>query len=281
MDIDSQEDIEASQGCESIVPLMNAMGLKTGCLTVGEIWRRVKDASLPFLRCCALYFHYVTDVPAPIELTSKGGDTYENICTYLGLPTGCNELLDSDVVRDLARRWMEHPRARLPTAVKEPLRVNRLVPLPDDYSELINTVSLFTCPNSDREDSRNPTMCLVCGEMLCSQSYCCQTELNKAMVGACTHHASKCGTGVGVFLRVRECEILFLRSPNRGSFVCPPYLDEYGETDQGLRRGNPLKLCTDKYKQLNQIWLGHGLHEAIARAIEASSNHMSTQWQHL
>ncbi|XP_043277613.1 E3 ubiquitin-protein ligase UBR2 [Venturia canescens] len=287
MDVDMPEESEetttssSSQGCEAIVSLMDVMGLKTGGLTFSQIWQIVKEAALPFLRCCALYFHYVTDVPAPAVLTDKGGDTYENICAYLGLPASCNELLDSDTVRELAKGWMEHPNSRSTTAVKEPLRVNRLVPLPDDYSELINTVSLFTCPNSDREDSRNPTMCLVCGEMLCSQSYCCQTELNKTMVGACTYHASKCGTGVGVFLRVRECEILFLRSPNRGAFVCPPYLDEYGETDQGLRRGNPLKLCTEKYKQLNQKWLGHGLHEAIARAIEASSNHMSTQWQHL
>lgn len=280
MDVDWQE-IEDVEQCDAILTLMNAINVKSGHLTSNEIWKRVKDASLPFLRCCALYFHYVTDVPAPLELTNKGGDTYENICTYLGLPITCEGLLQSESVRRLAKRWMEHPKAKLPPQIKEPLIVNNLVNLPDDYSELINTVSLFTCPNSDHEDSRNPTMCLVCGEMLCSQSYCCQTELNKTMVGACTYHASKCGTGVGIFLRVRECEILFLRSPNRGAFACPPYLDEYGETDQGLRRGNPLKLCKNKYRTLNQMWLGHGLHEAVARAIESSSNLMSTPWQHL
>lgn len=69
-----------------------------------------------------------------------------------------------------------------PLPYRDHLVINNLVALPDDYSELINTVSLFTCPNSDRDDSRNPTMCLVCGEMLCSQSYCCQTELNKTLV---------------------------------------------------------------------------------------------------
>ena len=282
MEIDGHDQDRSSESCESIGAFMNALGLQCHDANgLNEIWQTVKDASLPFLRCCALYFHYVTDVPAPMELTNRGGDTYENLCTYLGLPTTCNELLDSDVARQLGKKWMEHPRARRPTIVKEPLKVNRLLALPHDYSDLINMVSLFTCPKSDREDSRNPTMCLVCGQMLCSQSYCCQMELDHVMVGACTYHASKCGSGVGIFLRVRECEILFLRSPNRGAFACPPYLDEYGETDQGLRRGYPLKLCDDKYKQLNLLWLGHGLHEAIARAIEASSNHMSTQWQHL
>lgn len=167
------------------------------------------------------------------------------------------------------------------TPVVVPLPVNQLVALPADYSELINTVSLFTCPNSEHEDSRNPTMCLVCGQMLCSQSYCCQTELNKILVGACTYHAHECGAGVGIFLRVRECEILLLASPNRGCFMSPPYLDQYGETDQGLRRGNPLRLCPERYKKLQLLWLGHGIHEEIARALESSSSVVPTQWQHL
>lgn len=165
--------------------------------------------------------------------------------------------------------------------VTVPLPVNQLVSLPADYSELINTVSLFTCPNSEREDSRNPTMCLVCGQMLCSQSYCCQTELNRTLVGACTYHAHECGAGVGIFLRVRECEILLLASPSRGCFMSPPYLDQYGETDQGLRRGNPLRLCLERYKKLQLLWLGHGIHEEIARALESNTSIVPTQWQHL
>ncbi|XP_008481541.1 LOW QUALITY PROTEIN: E3 ubiquitin-protein ligase UBR1-like [Diaphorina citri] len=165
---------------------------------------------------------------------------------------------------------------------RKPLEINRLINLPDDYSELINTVSLFTCPNSDREDSRNPALCLICGDMLCSQSYCCQTELFfKMSVGACTYHSHFCGAGVGMFLRVRECEVLFLASPNRGCFMSPPYLDDYGETDQGLRRGNPLRLCKERYKKLQRLWLSHGIHEEISRSIEASHNLITTQWQHI
>ncbi|XP_074111177.1 ubr1 ubiquitin ligase [Cotesia typhae] len=285
MDVDFlEETIEENsddENCDALLALMDAINIKTGSWTLNQIWKKIKEASLPFLRCCTLYIHYITDVPAPLELTNKGGDNYENICAYLGLPTTCDGLLNSESVRTLAKKWMEHPRARLPVKVKEPLKVNSLVELPEDYSELINLVSLFTCPTSDREDSRNPTMCLVCGEMLCSQSYCCQSELNKTTVGACNYHSSVCGAGIGIFLRVRECEILFLRSPSRGAFTCPPYIDEYGETDQGLKRCNPLSLCKKKYKQLNQMWLGHGLHEAIARSLESSSNLITNQWQHL
>lgn len=159
--------------------------------------------------------------------------------------------------------------------------IRQLVALPDDYSDLINSVSLFTCPNNDRDDSRNPTMCLVCGEILCSQTYCCQKELmNKQAVGACTYHAQMCGAGVGMFLRIRECEILLL-TLNKGCFVSPPYLDEYGETDQGLQRGNPLTLTKEIYKKLHLMWLGHGLYEEIARSTEKQSTIVTTQWQHL
>jgi hypothetical protein len=44
-------------------------------------------------------------------------------------------------------------------------------------------------------------MCLVCGEVVCSQSYCCQAELDGEAVGACTAHAHTCGARVGIFLR--------------------------------------------------------------------------------
>ncbi|CAL7936397.1 unnamed protein product [Xylocopa violacea] len=289
MDVDSQDTTEDSSA-ESILTLVQLLNINIGSQAAANIWRRITEASLPFLRCCVLYFHYITDVPAPEELTKVDGATYENICSYLGLPTVCDELIkpNLDIIIKLTNIWKSHPAVKMYlsgsdtlTIIKEPLRVNKLVDLPEDYSELINMISSFTCPNSDREDSKTPTLCLVCGEMLCSQSYCCQFELNDTMVGACTYHASKCGAGVGLFLRIRECEILFLRISNRGSFACPPYLDEYGETDQGLRRGNPLRLCHNRYKQLNQMWLGHGLYESISRAIESSSSPMSTRWHHL
>lgn len=122
----------------------------------------------------------------------------------------------------------------------------------------------------------------MCGVTLCSMTYCCQYELDGSgiSVGACTNHAHVCGAGVGIFLRIRECDVLLI-GLNKGSFVSPPYLDKYGETDQGLRRGNPLKLCPERYQKLNLLWLNHGLHEDIARSAESINNVIPTQWQHL
>lgn len=282
---DSMETDATNENSE-LLTVLRLMGKNVDGLNVNSVWQNVQNASVPFLRCCVLFYHYLTYVPAPSVLQELGGDTFSNMCAYLDLPETPKELFSSKNVLQLVEKWCNHEEvysyllgAPL-QVIHEPLPVNRLIDLPTDYSELINAVSSFTCPNSD-EDSRNPTMCLVCSEILCSQSYCCQTELNKTPVGACNYHAHKCGAGIGIFLRVRECEILYLATPQRGCFISAPYLDDYGETDQGLRRGNPLRLCPERYKKLQRIWLSHGIHEEIARSIESNNHIVATQWNML
>ena len=39
--------------------------------------------------------------------------------------------------------------------------------------------------------------------------------------------------------RVRECHVLMLFNRTKGGFIAAPYLDDYGETDQGLRLVTP------------------------------------------
>ncbi|XP_050506172.1 E3 ubiquitin-protein ligase UBR2 [Diabrotica virgifera virgifera] len=270
-------------GNAEILKILDGMGKNLDHVSTHDVWEHVKYACQPFLRCCILFYHYLTDVKAPANLTEFNEDTFSMMCDYLDLPQTPKELFDSEVVMDLVSRWCKHEevvsyiKGAPIQVIREPLSVPRLINLPNDYSELINTVSMFTCPNSD-EDSKNPCMCLVCGEILCSQSYCCQTELNKMAVGACNYHANKCGAGIGILLRVRECEILYLAAPHRGCLISPPYLDDYGETDQGLRRGNPLRLCPERYKKLQTLWLSHSIHEEIARSIETSNHIISIQW---
>merc|ERR1711934_819336 len=135
---------------------------------------------------------------------------------YLGLSSSPRLLLDSPFTLVLVRRWMSHPDLRLGQDYGYTAQVPQLIPLPQDYSELINSISSFTCPRSVGEESKIPSMCLVCGTVVCSQSYCCQAELPTAggpqsssnSVGACTAHSHYCGAGTGIFLRVRECKIV-------------------------------------------------------------------------
>ncbi|KAG7160525.1 E3 ubiquitin-protein ligase UBR2-like 1 [Homarus americanus] len=255
----------------------------------------VKESCLPFLRCCGLFFHFLTEVPAPEELQSSvwvPESEFYCLLRYLGLAV--NQLRPTFIepaLSELVNKWCSDSRvgamvsgAGSEGCMRSWVRINQLVSLPHDYSELINTVSQFPCPASSGDDSRTPTMCLVCGKMLCSQSYCCQTEFpegSRQMVGACTYHAHHCGAGTGIFLRVRECKILLLSGRIKGCFVNPPYLDEYGETDQGLKRGNPLHLDAKQYARLHTMWLSHSIPDTIAHTMESNSSVMATEWQHL
>lgn len=255
------------------------------------IMKAIRNESRVFLRCACLLFQSLTDIDLPDELFDSDGDSFEVMCEYLGLSSDIETYLKCESINSFMSNLAMHPdielyrtkqRAELSTVLVPCVPpVRKLVDLPVDYSDLINTVLTFSCPNNDRdESSRNPTMCLVCGVTLCSMTYCCQYEIEGSTVGACTHHAHECGAGIGIFLRIRECDILLL-GVNKGSFVSPPYLDKYGETDQGLRRGNPLKLCPERYQKLNLLWLNHGIHEDIARSAESINNVIPTQWQHL
>uniref|UniRef100_A0A8C7CRX2 E3 ubiquitin-protein ligase n=1 Tax=Oncorhynchus kisutch TaxID=8019 RepID=A0A8C7CRX2_ONCKI len=227
-----------------------------------HLWRCVKTGILPYLRGAALFFHHLHGVPAPPEL--HGQYNWEVLCGYLSLPSNLLQLFHGQ------QELLDFPRES-----------NSLIDLPDDYSALINQASSFTCPKSGGDKSRAPTLCLVCGSMLCSQSYCCQTELEGEDVGACTAHTFACGAGVGIFLRVRESQVLFLAGKTKGCFYAPPYLDDYGETDQGLRRGNPLHLCHERYRKIQKLWRQHSITEEIGHAQEANQTLVGIDWQHL
>uniref|UniRef100_A0A8C5T726 E3 ubiquitin-protein ligase n=1 Tax=Malurus cyaneus samueli TaxID=2593467 RepID=A0A8C5T726_9PASS len=242
-----------------------------GCSIPGgwHLWRNLKAGIMPFLRCSALFFHYLNGVPAPSEIQVNGANQFEHLCSYLSLPNNLTCLFqeNSEILNTLIESYARES--------------NKLIDLPDDYSCLINQASNFSCPKSGGDKSRAPTLCLVCGTMLCSQSYCCQTELEGEDVGACTAHTYTCGSGVGIFLRVRECQVLFLAGKTKGCFYPPPYLDDYGETDQGLRRGNPLHLCKERFKKIQKLWQQHSITEEIGHAQEANQTLVGIDWQHL
>ena len=64
-----------------------------------------------------------------------------------------------------------------------------------------------------------------------------------------------------------------------GASVPPPYVDKFGEMDQGLNRGNPLTLWREQYDKLNRLWIAHGIPEEVTRLMEDSFS--QTDWQNL
>ncbi|XP_069579847.1 E3 ubiquitin-protein ligase UBR2 isoform X3 [Brachyistius frenatus] len=289
MDQDSRGSEEEELTCRLYGTLRKHLGSVLPEVSSGwQLLRCVKSGVLPFLRAAALFFHHLNSTAPPAELLVTGLGQWEALCSYLSLPTNLLLLHHNQhtLLEPLIRRWCCHPGVRQMlqgggVIVRFPRESNRLIELPEDYSILINQASSFTCPRSGGDKSRAPTLCLVCGSMLCSQSYCCQTEVDGEDVGACTAHTFTCGAGLGLFLRVRESQVLFVAGKTKGCFYPPPYLDDYGETDQGLKRGNPLHLCLERYRKIERLWRQHGVAEVIGHAQEANQTLVAIDWQHL
>ncbi|XP_064624216.1 E3 ubiquitin-protein ligase UBR2-like isoform X2 [Lineus longissimus] len=284
-------EVEGDEECEPLMRIFTKVRQLAGqdvspTIRPWQLHTYLRQACAPFLRCAALFFHNLTGVSPPSEFQESSVEQFETLCRYLSLPAKLSALFDErgDLIKKLVESWCSDTRVkaiiRSGKVVQYPMSVNRLIPLPHDYSDMVNDAATFRCPQSD-DDSRAPTQCLVCGKMVCSQSYCCQTEMEGIQVGAATAHARTCGAGVGLFLRVRECQILLLSGKTKGCFYAPPYLDDYGETDQGLRRGNPLHLCSDSYKRLHKLWLSHAIPEEITHCLESNTSLMSLDWQHI
>uniref|UniRef100_A0A3B5A1Q3 E3 ubiquitin-protein ligase n=1 Tax=Stegastes partitus TaxID=144197 RepID=A0A3B5A1Q3_9TELE len=281
MDQDSGGSEEEELTCQLYSTLRKHLGSVLPEVSSGwQLWRCVKAGVLPFLRAAALFFHYLNSAAPPADLLVAGPCQWEALCSYLSLPSNLLLLHHNNLT--LLEPWCCHPGVRQTlqgggVIIRFPRESNRLIDLPEDYSVLINQASSFTCPRSGGDKSRAPTLCLVCGAMLCSQSYCCQTEVDGEDVGACTAHTFTCGAGLGLFLRVRESQVLFVAGKTKGCFYPPPYLDDYGETDQGLKRGNPLHLCL----KIERLWRQHGVAEVIGHAQEANQTLVAIDWQHL
>uniref|UniRef100_A0A8C4XR57 E3 ubiquitin-protein ligase n=1 Tax=Falco tinnunculus TaxID=100819 RepID=A0A8C4XR57_FALTI len=251
------------------------------------VWDCVKKGIMPYLRCAALFFHYLLGVSPPEELlqVSEEGQ-FKALCSYLSLPTNLFLLFQEywDTVNPLLQRWCADPLVLSclkgkSIAVRYPRKRNSLIELPEDYSCLLNQASQFRCPRSSDDEQKHPVLCLFCGAMLCSQNTCCQELVNGEELGACTSHALQCGAGVCMFLKIRECKVVLIEGKTRGCLYPAPYLDEYGETDPGLKRGNPLHLCQERYRKLHLLWQQHCIIEEIARSQETNQIFFGFNWQ--
>jgi hypothetical protein len=80
----------------------------------------------------------------------------------------------------------------------------QLLQLPESYSILVKKAAAFKCPQrlvdvSYGDDGQATMMCLLCGTMLCTNSYCCQVEVekensmgdDKKRIGGFTQHVQR------------------------------------------------------------------------------------------
>ncbi|KAF1770368.1 hypothetical protein GCK72_002186 [Caenorhabditis remanei] len=252
---------------------------------VDALWRKIEEGAQSLLRPIALLYHFITLVDPPEALKDPSINSSEALFRYLGLPQKIEEQVHGSLVESLFVMWSSAiPRefSLRQDLVVQPVRPNLLVELPERYSQLINQVATFKCPTIPIEESTSnvPTLCLVCGTILCSQAYCCQKIINKQSYGACRYHMSQCSGSVGMFLRVRDCSLVLMTTRKRGCFRPAPYVDEFGEVDQGFRRGNPLHLNSELYQKLKSLWLQQGITEEVVNYNEIDYRNVQYDWAH-
>ncbi|KAF9169045.1 hypothetical protein BGX20_010877 [Mortierella sp. AD010] len=159
------------------------------------------------------------------------------------------------------------PFVRIPIGLNHPA-IYELVGLPRRLDSLFEQSIKYICPKCNTVP-HDPALCLCCGIIVCSQSFCCLEGLDSDGRGECNTHALTCTGPVGIFLLIKKCVILLLHVRN-GCFHPAPFLDEHGEADLGLRRGRPQFLNPLRYDDLRRMWLTHGIPIHVARKIEQS-----------
>ncbi|XP_055331894.1 E3 ubiquitin-protein ligase UBR2-like isoform X2 [Paramacrobiotus metropolitanus] len=247
--------------------------------------RIIQERTWPFLRCCAIFYHFITGIPASEALKAEGQTSESesaDLMAYLGLPNSVTVLLDENpALNDLVHRWIFNvggPGRSGKISLPHPFP--SFAPLPHDYTDVINRASQNSGCRVEADDRRSPAMCLVCGALLCSQSMCCQYKLDNQTVGACAFHAAICGAGTGIFLRVRENQVLMLHGTNKGCFGASPYVDAYGEPDPFLRRGNPLHLSVERLEQLHRHYMHHDVADEVSHAMDQNGTLAGFDWFH-
>ncbi|GAA5974704.1 hypothetical protein JCM11641_007232 [Rhodosporidiobolus odoratus] len=186
-------------------------------------------------------------VPSPAGL---------NPPTALALEPAVDRLLNSSVPD------LEHP------------VIYELLGLPDQLDTLIAVSLERQCKRCETVPS-TPALCLSCGELLCSQSFCCMAGEEEAAHGECNEHMWTCGGSVGVYYLIKRNAILYLHT-DKGTFSTPPYLDSHGEVDVGGRRTRsqfPQYLHRGRYDELRKLWLTGSIPTFVARKLENVTDH--------
>jgi len=129
----------------------------------------------------------------------------------------------------------------------------RLMELPEAYDIIFQHYHRKQCPNCNTVP-KEPTICLVCGTMVCLRDVCCKHPTT----GVCEaiQHSIDCGAGTVMYLSVNSSTIVVVRG-RRACLWGSVYLDAFGEEDRELKRGKPLFLSKERYALLHQQWVAH------------------------
>ncbi|VDD74451.1 unnamed protein product [Mesocestoides corti] len=187
------------------------------------------------------------------------------------------------ISRGLYSNWLKPkylPNASSSHILPEPhIRVPHLIQLPKQYVSLMALATELKTVHTGSNIHSDPSLCLVCGAVACFACYSCRrfeqvaeityvhggassSSRREAVVYDMQAHARRFHSGYAIVMLFSGRVLLFSEQARRTTELPTPYRDEFGETDVGLRRGNPLFLDEKAYEELNRIWLSHRMNSA-------------------
>jgi E3 ubiquitin-protein ligase UBR1 len=188
----------------------------TNRIKFGEPWQRgalyqvVYSYSLPFLRKAVILLNVSHGVNFPaLHLADANEPELERLTRLLGLPSLTSVIADFDeysgksTFKNLAAGWLQHlleyGSANNPDndgdwlAIVSTMKLMHpcpleLIGLPKYFDVLMEETHRRKCPTTGKELT-DPSICLFCGEIFCSQAVCCMTKDRKR--GGCNLHVEK------------------------------------------------------------------------------------------
>ena len=160
-----------------------------------------------------------------------------------------------------------------------------LIRLPTSFVELYDVVNKVkeqedTSANADIDDvaTSEIAICLLTGTVMRSGSSGRPNSREKGRTpGACTLHARKTASGVGIFFLIQKCTVLLMHN-SKSAYSPSLYVDEHGEEDISLRRGRPLYLNEARYRLLELLWRNQGIPREVAQIRSTSDRVIRDNW---
>ncbi|SMQ51695.1 unnamed protein product [Zymoseptoria tritici ST99CH_1A5] len=254
---------------------------------IGLLRQLLDKYALAFLRKCAVLMlvRYGLEFECPYDLDPDAPELHR-LTSLLHMPTLdeiCAIFVSKSApglnLRFITSNWLHQAIFISENEVFSPSPIStinvphpaifELVGLPMNYDVLTEEAIRRRCPTTGKELS-DPAVCLLCGEIFCSQAFCCMKDKS---FGGCHEHMKKHDMRVGVFINIRKCMVLFSHDGVSGSWAQAPYLDRHGEPDPTLRRHHQLYLNQKRYdKLLRDVWLNHMIPSVISRKLEGDIN---------
>jgi Proteolysis_6 C-terminal len=159
-----------------------------------------------------------------------------------------------------------------------------LIRLPKSFVELYNIVNKIkgrddngATDENDEIGTSETSICLLTGAVMRSGSGRRMFSRHPRPPGACTLHARKTASGIGIFFLVQKCTVLLMHN-NKSAYSPSLYVDEHGEEDPQLKRGRPLFLNEARYRALELLWRQQSIPREVAQIRSTSDRVIRDNW---